>query len=110
MNPPLDEPSPASLEASFLLTAFHRMAVIRAFEARSNTKHTACFSKPLHKLHLEYTQLRKAYGLEVEWQGPGSTRQPIAAELPQALPHPNITMKPILTLLTALLGEATFFL
>jgi len=34
MISPFAESSPASLEASFLLTAFHRMAVIRAFEAR----------------------------------------------------------------------------
>ena len=36
-------------------------------------------SQGLHKLRLEYTQMRDAYGLEVQWQGPGIARQPIAA-------------------------------
>jgi len=36
-------------------------------------------SQGLHKLRLEYVQMRDAYGLEVQWQGPGITRQPIAA-------------------------------
>jgi len=36
-------------------------------------------SKGLHKLRIEYVQMRDAYGLEVQWQGPGITKQPIAA-------------------------------
>lgn len=36
------------------------------------------FSKGLHKLRLEYTQMHHAYGLEVQWQGPGASKQPIA--------------------------------
>lgn len=36
-------------------------------------------SQGLHKLRIEYVQMRDAYGLEVQWQGPGITRQPVAA-------------------------------
>ena len=36
-------------------------------------------SKGLHKLRLEFVQMRDAYGLEVQWQGPGISKQPIAA-------------------------------
>ena len=36
-------------------------------------------SKGLHKLRLDFVQMLDAYGLEVQWQGPGIARQPIAA-------------------------------
>ena len=35
-------------------------------------------AKGLHKLRIQYLQRYHAYGLEVQWQGPGITKQPIA--------------------------------
>jgi|GEM_PF-6270725 len=46
--------------------------------------------KGLHKLRLEYVQMRDAYGLEVQWQGPGISKQPIAASY---LRVPPVTQK-----------------
>jgi hypothetical protein len=40
-------------------------------------------------LRLEYTQMRDTYGLEVQWQGPGIGRQPIAASCLKHVPIRN---------------------
>jgi len=36
-------------------------------------------SKGLHRLRIDFVQMFAAHGLEVQWQGPGITKQPIAA-------------------------------
>ncbi|MEX1118861.1 MAG: PA14 domain-containing protein, partial [Terrimicrobiaceae bacterium] len=37
-------------------------------------------SKGLHRIDVQFVQMYAAFGLEVEWKGPGLTRQTIAPE------------------------------